>query len=263
MPQRLPIVDGDDGDWGTILNQYLSKEHYDTGADNAANGGHKTITIRPGTNAAGTAPLKFTDGPLLTTPEAGAVEFNNIDLYFTPVSGLTNRRVVATIPTTASDFAMHYIESNQLTTLPIGSDNSILRVNQQTGAPTWTDLPQVSTPTAVFGDSVNTSSVAAGTVCYVSVPYAGTISKWTIVGIGASAACVIDVWKRNIAIPTVTHTIDASAKPTLIAGDAGFKTSTALTGWTTAVSVGDVFGFKLDSVSGTVTSITLTLEVKR
>ena len=73
--QRLPIVNGDDGTWGTILNQYISKEHYNTGIDDADNGGHKAITIRPGSTVAGTAPLKFTSGSLTTAAEVGAVEF--------------------------------------------------------------------------------------------------------------------------------------------------------------------------------------------
>jgi len=34
----------------------------------------------------GTAPLKFTSGLLLTTPEAGAFEFDGTDLFFTPAS---------------------------------------------------------------------------------------------------------------------------------------------------------------------------------
>jgi hypothetical protein len=74
-PQRLPVVDGDDGVWGDIIRKYLEKEHYNDDTDNPVNGGHKTITIRPGTTAAGTAPLKFSSGNLLSTPEAGAVEF--------------------------------------------------------------------------------------------------------------------------------------------------------------------------------------------
>lgn len=93
--QRLPIVNSDDGAWGDILNQYIGKEHYNTGADNAANGGHKNITIRPGTTAAGTAPIKLTSGPLMTTPEAGAIEFQTDKLYFTRTTS-TSRQVLTT-----------------------------------------------------------------------------------------------------------------------------------------------------------------------
>jgi microcystin-dependent protein len=79
--QRLPIVNSDDGAWGDILNQYLSKEHYNTGINNTANGGHQIVTLRPGTNTAGTAPIKFTSGSLLTTPEAGAIEYSSGTFY--------------------------------------------------------------------------------------------------------------------------------------------------------------------------------------
>jgi len=102
--QRLPIVDQDDGSWGAVLNQFIEKEHYNTGADYAPNGGHKTITIRPGTTAALTAPLKFTTGSLMTTPEAGAVEFLNDKLYFTRTTApaSTARMVLTTGDTNIS-----------------------------------------------------------------------------------------------------------------------------------------------------------------
>jgi hypothetical protein len=73
VQQRLPAVNSDDGAWGDILNQFLQKEHYNTTLDNVLNGGHQTITIRPGTTAALTAPLKLTSGSVMTTPEAGAI----------------------------------------------------------------------------------------------------------------------------------------------------------------------------------------------
>ncbi|MCA9325217.1 hypothetical protein KDA23_04105 [Candidatus Saccharibacteria bacterium] len=94
-PQRLPIVNSDDGTWGDIIRQFLMKEHANDDTDNPANGGHKTITIQPGTATAGTAPLKFTSGTLLSMPEAGAVEFNNDKLYFTRTTS-TERRVLTT-----------------------------------------------------------------------------------------------------------------------------------------------------------------------
>lgn len=213
--QRLPIVNSDDGSWGDVLNQFIAKEHYNTGVDNTANGGHKTITIRPGTTAASTAPLKFTSGPLMSAPEAGAVEFLTDKLYFTQTTGTTRRTIATTYDVT-------------------------------------------HTPTAIWGDGMLSSSVKAGMKCYVRVPYAGTILSWNIVASG-SCTCVVDVWKAAGALPTVSNTITASAKPSLSA--AAVATSSTLTGWTTAVSAGDVFGFNLDSVSGSPTSITLVLNI--
>jgi len=97
--QRLPLVNGDDGTWGDILNQYITKEHYQNptlSADDPANGGHKAITVRAGTTAAGTAPLKFTSGSLMTTAQAGAIEFLTDKLYFTKTTTLATARMVIT-----------------------------------------------------------------------------------------------------------------------------------------------------------------------
>ena len=100
--QRLPTVGSDDGTWGTILNQFLEKEHYNTGVDNVLNGMHKTITVSAGTTAAGTAPLKFTSGSLLTAPEAGAMEFLTDSLYFTITTGPARKTIAYTDMTVAA-----------------------------------------------------------------------------------------------------------------------------------------------------------------
>jgi hypothetical protein len=52
------------------------------------------LNLPAGTAAAGTAPLKLTSGVNLGTPEAGAIEYDGTNLYFTD-SG-ANRRTVAT-----------------------------------------------------------------------------------------------------------------------------------------------------------------------
>jgi hypothetical protein len=45
------------------------------------------LHIGSGTTAAGTSPLKFTTGSLMTTPETGSVEFANDGVYFPNVDG--------------------------------------------------------------------------------------------------------------------------------------------------------------------------------
>jgi len=42
------------------------------------------LHLKAGTASANTAPLKFTSGTNLTTPEAGAMEYDGTNLYFTP-----------------------------------------------------------------------------------------------------------------------------------------------------------------------------------
>jgi hypothetical protein len=101
--------------------------------------------------------------------------------------------------------------------------------------------------------------ITTGTKGYVEVPYAGTINEWKIIA-DVSGSAVFDVWKSNAAIPTNANTITASAKPTLTAAQRA--TGTTLTGWTTGVSVNDVFGFEVESAS-TITKVVLILVIQQ
>lgn len=135
-PQRLPIVDSDDGVWGDILRKYLEKEHYNDDTDNAANGGHKNVTIRAGTAGAGGAPLKFTSGTLLTSPEVGAVEFVGDNLYVTQTSGTTRKKVALYDDSSGATGDIYYRNSTgYFTRLAIGIAGQILTV--QSGVPSW------------------------------------------------------------------------------------------------------------------------------
>lgn len=141
--QRLPIVNSDDGTWGDIIRQYLMKEHFNDDTNNAANGGHQKITIRPGTTAAGTAPLKFTSGALMNTPEAGAVEFNNDSLYITQTTSTARKKIAAYDPTGATG-DIYYRDSNgYFTRLAAGSTGNLLTITS--GIPSWTSAITGST----------------------------------------------------------------------------------------------------------------------
>ena len=95
-----------------------------------------------------------------------------------------------------------------------------------------------------------------GTIGYLVCQFSGTINRWDIVS-DASGSAVVDVWKTPSAIPTVANTIAGTEKPTL--AGAQLNSDTALSTWTTAVTAGDVFGFKLDSVT---TCTRITVEVR-
>lgn len=157
-PQRLPIVNGDDGVWGDILRQYLQKEHYDDGTDNPDNGGHKTVTLRPGTAAAGTAPLKFSSGTLLSSPEAGAVEFNNDNLYFTITTGTTRKKVALYDDSSGATGDIYYRDgSGNFVRLGIGSEGQALTVSS--GLPAWDDAasPTFATATKTTNYTITSS----------------------------------------------------------------------------------------------------------
>jgi hypothetical protein len=110
-----------------------------------------------------------------------------------------------------------------------------------------------------FGVTVDgvTAVIQVGTVGYVVMPYAGTITGWSITA-NVSGNIQFDVWEASGAIPTVANTIisNAAFKPKLTSSN--FATSTTLTSWTTGFLAGDVFGFYVDSAS-TIKNATLTI----
>jgi hypothetical protein len=180
-PQRLPAVDGDDGVWGDILNQFIEKEHYNSGADNAANGGHQKITIRAGSATAGTAPLKFTSGTILTSPEAGAVEFDTDKLYFTQTTGPTRKVVAAYDDTSGATGDLYYRDSSgNFTRLGVGSGVQVLRVNS--GLPSWGQVimataSKTANYTITANDTVILGDATSGNVT-ITLPLASIASGY-------------------------------------------------------------------------------------
>ena len=108
------------------------------------------------------------------------------------------------------------------------------------------------------------SAITTGVKGFLEVPFAGTITAATLLSTDAavtSGSIVIDVWKDTYANypPTSGDTITASARPTLTS--ATKSRDTTLTGWTTAISAGDILGFNVVSVS-TLTRVVLSLTVQ-
>lgn len=124
-----------------------------------------------------------------------------------------------------------------------------------TAAPSGAGSPSYRTACVTFDGGGSTPTV--GSVGYLVAPFAGTIDRWYIVA-NASGSAVVDVWKAAAAIPTDADRIAGTEKPTLSA--AQLASDTSLTTWSTlAVSVGDVFGFELESVT---TCTRVTVEVR-
>lgn len=109
------------------------------------------------------------------------------------------------------------------------------------------------------------NGISTGVAGFVSVPYSGTITSWRLLSTDpavTSGSIVVDVWKDLYANypPTVLDTITAAAKPTITT--ATKAESSTLTGWTTTVTVGDVLGFNVDSVTS-LTQATLEIFITR
>lgn len=159
--QRLPIVNSDDGVWGDIIRQYIMKEHFNDDTDNPINGSHKTVTIRPGTATAGTAPLKFISGTLLSSAEAGAVEFNTDSLYFTITTGAVRKKVAIYDDGSGATGDLYYRDSlGNFVRLPVGGTGKTLRVSG--GLPAWSDAdtnPAVATSTKTSNYTITGTDV--------------------------------------------------------------------------------------------------------
>jgi hypothetical protein len=105
------------------------------------------------------------------------------------------------------------------------------------------------------------AAIAVGKKAYVSVPYACTITAARVLA-DQSGSIVVDVWKDAYVNypPTDADSITASAPPTITT--AVKSEDTTLTGWTTAVTAGDVLCFNVDSCT-TITWATIVLTVTR
>lgn len=178
-PQRLPIVNSDDGTWGTIIRQYLMKEHFNDDTDNPVNGGHQNVTIRAGT--ASLAPLTLTSGTLLTTPAAGSVEFNTDTLYFTITTGTVRKKVAIYDDSSGATGDTYYRDSGgNFVRLGVGATGKTLRV--ASGLPAWSDATlatatKTSGYTITSSDTVIFANAASGSVT-ITLPAASSLAGY-------------------------------------------------------------------------------------
>lgn len=105
------------------------------------------------------------------------------------------------------------------------------------------------------------AAIVAGSQAEVVVPYDCTITKATLLA-DQIGSIVIDVWKDTYTNypPNISDSITAAAAPT-ISGAVKSQDST-LTGWTTAITAGDVVKFNVYSCS-VIERATILLEVTK
>lgn len=90
--------------------------------------------------------------------------------------------------------------------------------------------------------------ISAGLKGYVEAPFTGTITRATLIA-DVSGSAVVDVWAAAYvgAPPTALNTITGAAKPTLTAAQK--SQDATLSGWTTAITAGDILAFNVDSAT--------------
>ena len=104
---------------------------------------NKTIVTRAGTT--GLAPIKLTSSAsLLSSPLAGAIEFDTDSLYVTTTTGPTRKRVAAYPATGGATGDLYYRDaSGNFTPLTIGSTGNVLTV--ASGLPAWGSVGTATT----------------------------------------------------------------------------------------------------------------------
>jgi hypothetical protein len=116
--------------------------------------------------------------------------------------------------------------------------------------------------TGSFGVTVDgvTGVVQVGNIGYVVMPYAGTITGWSITS-NVVGTVSFDITSASGAIPTIS--IIASGYPTI--SGINFATSTSVGGWSTSFAAGDVFGFSVRSspAPSLIKNATLTIRTTR
>lgn len=140
--------------------------------------------------------------------------------------------------------------------IPVGADGqSLVADSTQTPGVRWSDRVSTAGITIDGGGS----TPATGSKGFLQVPFAGTITGWTLIA-DVSGSASITVKKSTFAGFPTNSSIVTSAPPALSSQQNA--TSSTLTGWTTAVAAGDVLEFVLASAT-TVTRLTLELQIKR
>lgn len=139
------------------------------------------VHIDAGGTAAGSAPLKFTLGSLLTTPESGAVEYDGDFVYLTPANGARQRistdAATKTISASAIDWSLSgtyskALAANTTFTFSNAVDGKTIVVALTNTASNWT----VTWPTVIWsGGSPPTQTIGAKTDVYTFVKIGSTI----------------------------------------------------------------------------------------
>lgn len=194
---------------------------------------------------------------------------NGTDTSITVTHNLGTRDVVpyaylAGSPYTRQDVHIDNATTNTITLVfAVAPATNSVRVLVTTGGmgptgPTGPVGPAQGKIAWVFDNGANVLTTGAK-IAYVTVPYNCTITDWRIFA-NPSGSIVFDIWKDTYANhpPTVGDTITASAKPTVTT--ATKAESSTLTGWTTALTAGQVLEVNIDSVT-TVTKARLELTV--
>lgn len=209
-----------------------------------------TITLAPGSASYSTA-----SGTLTTVAFSGSPSATNPPITLNLI--VTSGPYTLTIPT-----SRRVGDTNSTTSLVIGTGNHELSWKYINGA-YWlsdsTSSADVRTVTAVF-DGAGSALATGNTTVPFTIPYAGTITGWSISVDSGTATC--KVWKKaaGTAIPTIADVINTSG--VAISTGTHIRSATVSDFTSTAVTAGDQFIVALTAVSSA-TKLVFEVEITR
>lgn len=128
----------------------------------------------------------------------------------------------------------------------------------------WTRFDSFKTQTISVSVDGSGGVITAGNKGYVRVPYACTISFWSIITTGGGTGAVLsfDILRANNTIPSLSI-VGAGTKPN-VSGATQLSANTAPSGWTsTTLNANDILAFNVDSGAAVYTWAILQLTVTR
>lgn len=111
------------------------------------------------------------------------------------------------------------------------------------------------------GDAASTQALDAGTRAYVEVPFACTLTGWSLLA-SPAADVTLDVWRQAFAdgLPTNAQRIAGTEKPLVSGGT--HNRDDDLTTWATSIAAGDILGIEIEANDDAV-YVELTLHYQR
>ncbi|MDD5098894.1 MAG: hypothetical protein PHP35_00935, partial [Candidatus Colwellbacteria bacterium] len=144
------------------------------------------------------APLKLTAGTNLTTPSAGAIEYNGSSLFFTPS---TERKTIILNPMTTAGDLIYGGASGTATRLAIGTAGYYLAVNGTENGFTWTSPGTGTTSAANVSSGTFGANTGGGNYTFpAQIKLEGSSSGTAIITAPAAAGT------PTLTLPTTTGT---------------------------------------------------------
>jgi hypothetical protein len=204
----------------------------------------------------------YVDGDIPTTPiRLGQLVMDGTVLKrCTSLSPLTYTAIAAGggSPPGGSNAQLQYNDAGTFNGFSNGTAGQILTSNGAGSPPSFQAAPGGAVRYVRGATFVSPSAILAPITVPMYFPSAATILSATILTLGGTGSCVVDVRKGTFAAYPSVSSICAAAKPTVSSGTK--STDTTLSGWTTAVSAGDTLVFVLES-STVFTTVALNLEL--